>query len=311
MSKKALNILLFESHEADALFIREALSELEETQRGNSWLGPYRLFHVDCFEDFLLQYEAANFDIVLASLNNDDANAWETLKRIQSMARELPVVVLTPREDPALAIRLLQEGFEDVLVKHEIDCSPLGRALRGAIERNRIASRIRSMAVRDELTGLLNFPGFVQMGEQLARLVARSGTNAYCVLFSLKNYHALVESTGRQMEAWLLLECTEALRQSARDGDLLAYLGQGRFAWLSLGTDEKALQSDLTGQESLLAIKTLKRGYPLSICYETGIAAIDAATDWSLVHAMEKAEQQSWPKRISPSTIHMANAVLN
>lgn len=311
MSKKALNILLFESHEPDALFIREALAELEETQRGNSWLGAYRLFHVDSFEEFLQQYEAVPFDIVLASLNSDDPHAWESLKRVQAEAANLPVVVLTPREDPALAIRLFQEGFADILVKNEIDCSPLGRAIRGAIERNRIASRIRSMAIRDELTGLLNFPGFVQMGEQLARLVARSGSSAHCVLFSLKNFEGLIEATGRQTEAWLLLECTEALRQSARDGDLLAYLGQGRFAWLSLGAEVAELQSDLAGQESLLAIKTLKRGYPVSICYETGIAAIDAASAWSLVQAMEKAEQQSWPKRISPSSLHMVNAVLN
>jgi two-component system, cell cycle response regulator len=311
MSKKQLNILLFESHEPDALFIREALAELEETQRGNAWLGAYRLFHVDCIEDFHLQLDAAPFDIILASVNGEDARSWETLRRVQSAARALPIVVLTPRENPALAIRLFQEGFEDILVKHEIDCSPLGRALRGAIERHRIASRIRSLAIRDELTGLLNFPGFVQMGEQLARLVARSGASAHCVLFNLRDFPTLAQSTGRQTESWLLLECAEALRQSARDGDLLAYLGQGRYAWLSLNTDESTLRAELTGQESLLAIKTLKRGYPVSIAYEVGVAPIDAATAWSLVQAMERAEQASSPKRISPSAFQMANAVLN
>ncbi len=311
MSKKQLNILLFETHEPDALFIREALAELEETQRGNAWLGAYRLFHVDSLEDFHLQLDAAPFDLILASVNGEDARSWETLRRVQSAARSLPIVVLTPRENPALAIRLFQEGFEDILVKHEIDCSPLGRALRGAIERHRIASRIRSLSIRDELTGLLNFPGFVQMGEQLARLVARSGSSVHCVLFNLKDFPTLAQSTGRQTESWLLLECAEALRQSARDGDLLAYLGQGRFAWLSLNTGETTLRTELTGQESLLAIKTLKRGYPVSIAYEVGVAPIDAGTAWSLVQAMEKAEQESSPKRISPSAFPMANAVLN
>jgi PleD family two-component response regulator len=311
MRRKPIHILLLEKNPADVRFIREALVELEEIQLGNSWLSPYEITDVESLAEASLLLAETNFDVLLVDLNLDPSNCLETIRRLRASASHIPIVALTPREDPALAIRLFQEGVEDVLVKNEMDCSPLGRSLRGAIERQRITVRLRSLAIRDDLSGLLNFTGFVQMGELLARLVARAATPAKVVLFSLDNFGTLSARVGQQEEEWLLLECAELLRKSSQDGDLLAYLGHGRFAWLCLDRENEAIQRELAFQESELALKFLRRGHAISLRYRIGLSALDASSNWSLVTALETAEEQSWPIHLPalasapfPSAVH-------
>ncbi len=299
MRRKPIHILLIEQNPADVRFVREALLELEEIQAGNSWLSPYDITDVESLAEAQLLLTETAFDVILFDVNLEASSCLETLRRLRSAAAQTPIVALTAREDPSFAIRLFQEGIEDVLVKNEMDCSPLGRSLRGAIERHRIAYRLRSLAIRDELSGLLNFTGFVQMGELLARLVARASTPARVVLFSVENFSSLSSLLGTQEEEWLLLECAELLRNSSLDGDLLAYIGHGRFAWLSLDRSEDSIHSDLRQQEADLAIKFLRRGHAISLRYRIGVSTLDDSTNWSLVSALESAEERSWPARVA------------
>ena len=46
-------------------------------------------------------------------------------------------MVLADEPDENLANRLLREGAQDVLVKPQIECAPLARSVRYAIERQR------------------------------------------------------------------------------------------------------------------------------------------------------------------------------
>ena len=173
MRKKHTRILLLEDNLADAGFVREALGELEEIQNGNAWLSPFELCDAETLEEALQLLKDISFDVILADLWTPDSGGLATFQRLKAAAPQTPLIVLMNTEDPGLTVRLMQEGAQDVLVKHEVDCTPLGRALRCAIERNRISSGLRRLSVRDELTGLLNFTGFLQLGEPYCRLLRR------------------------------------------------------------------------------------------------------------------------------------------
>ncbi|GAB4373036.1 MAG: hypothetical protein OHK0021_15250 [Bryobacter sp.] len=289
-----------EKSPADVRFIRDALAELEETQRGNSWLSPYELTDVETLSEAALLLSQTSFDVILADLNQENTVGIDTLRRLRAVAQHTPVIALTPREDPGFSIRLFQEGVEDVLVKYELDCSPLGRSLRGAIERHRRSQKSRKFSIRDELSGLLNFTGFVQMGESLSALIGRTSVRASVVLFSIDNFDPLCAQIERQEEDWLLLECAELLRDSSREGDLVAYLGVGRFAWLAFERPEVSLRADLAAQEATLAAKFLSRGHAISLRYRIGMAELNATSGTSLLLALEQADQASWPIRIAP-----------
>jgi two-component system cell cycle response regulator len=298
MRKKYTRILLLEDNMADAGFLREALGELEELNNGGAWLSPYELCDTETLEEALTLLREVSFDVILADLWVPDSGGLSTFQRLKAAAPQTPLIAMLGAEDPALTVRLTQEGAQDVLVKHEVDCTPLGRAIRCAMERNRIATGLRRLSVRDELTGLLNFTGFVQLGEPYCRLLRRrSGTAAACGFLQVTNLEAVSELAGRHEEEWLLVEMGEMLRSMAMEVDLTAYFGGGRFAMLSPERCAVVLYQALrqVGQE--IGVKGMLRGMPLELQLQVSAMELGEANDWQLEVLLDQVEEGLWENR--------------
>lgn len=268
MRKKYTRILLLEDSMADAVFLREALGELEKLRNGNTWLSPFEICDGETLEEATLLLKDISFDAILADLWVPDSSGIQTFQRLKAAAQNTLILLLMGGEDATLTVKLMQEGAQDVLVKHEVDCTPLGRAIRCAIERNRIATGLRRISVRDEITGLLNFTGFVQLGEPYCRLLRRKGASvpaASCVFFQLTNLHAVADLGGRQEEEWLLVELGEMMRVFSTEVDLMAYFGGGRFAILSPDRCGIVLHAALRRLADELRMKAISRGRPVEL----------------------------------------------
>ena len=296
MRKKHTRILLLEDNLADAGFVREALGELEEIQNGNAWLSPFELCDAETLEEALQLLRAISFDVILADLWTPDSGGLATFQRLKAAAPQTPLIVLMNTEDPGLTVRLMQEGAQDVLVKHEVDCTPLGRALRCAIERNRISSGLRRLSVRDELTGLLNFTGFLQLGEPYCRLLRRK-TGASCAYLQLANLDALGELAGRHEQEWLLVEIAEMFRVFASEVDLMAYFGGGRFAVLSPDRCAVSLDSALRILAIEIGTKALARGTGVELQMQISAVKLGEDNAWSLDLMLDQVEEGLWENR--------------
>ena len=300
MRKKHTRILLLEDNLADAGFVREALGELEEIQNGNAWLSPFELCDAETLEEALLLLNDINFDVILADLWTPDSGGLATFQRLKAAAPQTPIIVLMNTEDPGLTVRLMQEGAQDVLVKHEVDCTPLGRALRCAIERNRISSGLRRLSVRDELTGLLNFTGFLQLGEPYCRLLRRrvgSTPSASCAYLQIANLDALGELSGRHEQEWLLVEIAEMFRVFASEVDLMAYFGGGRFAVLSPDRCGVSLDSALRLLAIEIGTKALARGTGVELQMQISAVELGEGNAWSLDLMLDQVEEGLWENR--------------
>jgi serine phosphatase RsbU (regulator of sigma subunit)/DNA-binding NarL/FixJ family response regulator len=76
-------------------------------------------------------------DCVLADLSLPDASGIRVLDTVLTAMPAVPVVVLTGAEDEELALRAVERGAQDYLVKRRVDPEVLGRSVRYAIERKR------------------------------------------------------------------------------------------------------------------------------------------------------------------------------
>ncbi len=296
MRKKHTRILLLEDNLADAGFVREALGELEEIQNGNAWLSPFELCDAETLKEALQLLKDISFDVILADLWTPDSGGLATFQRLKAAAPQTPLIVLMNTEDPGLTVRLMQEGAQDVLVKHEVDCTPLGRALRCAIERNRISSGLRRLSVRDELTGLLNFTGFLQLGEPYCRLLRRK-SRASCAYLQLANLDALGELAGRHEQEWLLVEIAEMFRVFASEVDLMAYFGGGRFAVLSPDRCGVSLDSALRLLAIEIGTKALARGTGVELQMQISAVELGEGNAWSLDLMLDQVEEGLWENR--------------
>lgn len=141
MTEASITVLLVEDNPGDARLLREMLRDPGYEVRA--------VQSCRAAEDFLGDTPA---DIVLLDLGLPDADGIESLQAVRSTASRVPVVVLTGRDDEALAVQALNEGAQDYLVKGQIDARGLRRALRYARERQGMEEALYMEKERAEVT---------------------------------------------------------------------------------------------------------------------------------------------------------------
>lgn len=146
MNRRTIRVLSVEDNGAEARLIREMLAEACRL----GWdLPSFEVEWHPTLQKSLTRLDAGEIDVVLTDLDLPDSRAGETFAKLHRHVPQLPIVVLTGREDEALARRTVREGAEDYLFKREMNGSLLAHALIYAIERKE--SRQALHAARDEL----------------------------------------------------------------------------------------------------------------------------------------------------------------
>lgn len=136
---QTLKVLLLEDNVPDADFLQDILLETSTI----SW----KITHVERLSDALCCIEQAIFDIVLSDLSLPDAQGLDTVTRLQTMAPNLPIVVLTGWDDEAIGLAALRQGAQDYLIKGQIQQHLLTRTIRYAIERSHTQQVMRQQLV--------------------------------------------------------------------------------------------------------------------------------------------------------------------
>lgn len=133
MSAEPLRILLVEDNPGDVRLLREMFS----TERP----GSFEIVNLPRLGLALNHLAKGGVDIVLLDLGLPDENGLETVRRVRKLAPDVPLVVLTGRDDDATIAEAMLEGAQDYLVKGQIENRALPRALKYAIERFRLLRR--------------------------------------------------------------------------------------------------------------------------------------------------------------------------
>jgi Flp pilus assembly CpaE family ATPase len=76
-------------------------------------------------------------EVILADLNLADSTGFDTFLRVRKCAQEIPVVVLTGLDDDETAIRAVEDGAQDYLVKSSFQPRLLARCVNLALTRQR------------------------------------------------------------------------------------------------------------------------------------------------------------------------------
>jgi signal transduction histidine kinase len=147
MKENPLRVLLVEDSAGDARLLREMFRA--------EGPGSFVLTHVDRMSDALGHLAKGALDIVLLDMGLPDGHGLDTVRRALAAAPGVPLIVLTGLDDEALAALAMKEGAQDYLIKGQIENRALPRALRHAIERNRMRAetevlRKQQLELKDE-----------------------------------------------------------------------------------------------------------------------------------------------------------------
>ena len=136
MSGDLIKILLIENNPGDADLVKKAFSKSGRT---------FGVHHALCMADAVESLHDREFDAVLLDLSLPDSEGLGGLERIRDVAPEIPVIVLTSVASDRVAVRALDEGAQDYLVKGHVSTGVLERTVWYAIHRQQSRAEIERL----------------------------------------------------------------------------------------------------------------------------------------------------------------------
>lgn len=275
-----LNVLLVEANPKDALLLQNTLGKPDPSQ--------YNLTHVKKLSEALNSLVEHNFDLVLLDLTLPDSWGLNTVMRVHEQTPEVPIIVLTETDDESLAIKAVQEGTQDYLVKGQVNANLLERSMRYAIERHRMLAQLRAMSLTDDLTGLYNRRGFMTLTEQQLKMADRTKVNKALLFADLDNLKQINDTHGHKEGNQALIDTANIFKDTFRDSDIIARMGGDEFTvFLTTGINAEALPSRL---QKKLDVHNKKGTRSYKLAMSIGLAHYDPENPSSIDELLSQAD---------------------
>ncbi len=284
MDEQPIDVLLVEDNPGDARLVVEMLKE-ESSSRFN-------LQQAVTVRDACEHLNGEHpIDVVLLDHSLPDESGLDTVRRVVATAGAASVVVMTGAGDDELGRAAMHEGAQDYLVKGQVDGRMLRRALRYAIERHQMKRQLKSLSLKDDLTGLNNRRGFLLLAEQQVKVARRNRTGFLLLFLDLDQLKHINDTLGHAEGNRAISDAADVLRACFRQSDLVARLGGDEFAAFTLAsseTSESALRARL---DACLANVNAHpdRSDPLN--FSVGVLSCDPSEPGSVESLLAKADE--------------------
>ena len=154
----------------------------------------------------------------------------------------------------------------------------------------RLNDELRGVAARDPLTQLLNRRGLTEALQ--LQLNSRKTEHAHLLMVDVDHFKRINDTYGHQIGDSVLSSVADALRATARRGDLVSRLGGEEFVVVCLDTDSQGtlqLAERLRSAVERLAIKIPGSEHPLHCTATIGVS-LSFANENALAVAMRQAD---------------------
>ncbi len=225
-----INILLVEENTGDIRLFRESLVEVGESL--------YDLTCVRQLDDTINHLDEEKYDIVIMDLSLPDSQGFNTFISVRMHAPNIPIIVLTGNKDEDLAVKALQNGAQDYLMKGQLDGRLLRRSIRYAIERNHARQKEHRLAYFDALTDLPNRQLFLDRLSQSLSHADRYDQKVALMFIDLDGFKLVNDSMGHDMGDLLLQAVGRRLEDCLRKSDTVARIGGDEFTCILQDIEE-------------------------------------------------------------------------
>jgi diguanylate cyclase (GGDEF)-like protein len=287
-------VLLVEDNRGDARLVQELLKDADT--------GTFEVLHVERLADARQSLMESGAGCVLLDLSLPDASRLEALMQLRAAAPDVPIVILSGLQDELLAIKAVQEGAQDYLVKGRVDGHAIGRSITYAVERKHAEMELSHKAMHDALTGLPNRTLFLDRLKHAVMRAKRHHSVMAVMFVDLNGFKPINDTHGHEVGDRLLVALAGRLQEGLRGSDTAARFGGDEF--MILCEDVSGLQDVISIAQRILG--TIEEPFVigderLQVRASMGIAITDGKGDTaeSLIRnadtAMYGAKEQGVP----------------
>ena len=212
MNAQPVEILLIEDNVGDAKLIENTL--LHESK------GTCRVTCVTHLTQAVTCLADVSFDLILLDLGLPDSDGLATLTQLMDKMSQVPVLVLTGSDDEDLGESAILHGAQDYLVKGQVVGTRLWRAIRFAIERQKLLLQSKQAG---QLHTLLETAGGAahEINQPLTSVIGYSEL----VLNALPSDHACRAEVAKIRDAGLKIQEIVTQMQNIKQYVTKPYLG--------------------------------------------------------------------------------------
>jgi diguanylate cyclase (GGDEF)-like protein len=221
---QAFPVLMVEDNPGDARLVVELLLDASGDQ--------FQVTHVERLAEARQELMEGGTGCVLLDLSLPDAARLEALMQLRAAAPDVPIVILSGLQDELLAVKAVQEGAQDYLVKGRVDGAAIGRSIRYAVERKTLEMQTAHKALHDHLTGLPNRDLFQDRLKHAVTRAKRHQSLIGVMFLDLDGFKPINDSLGHEVGDKLLVALAGRLDDGLRGSDTAARFGGDEFVVL-------------------------------------------------------------------------------
>jgi two-component system, cell cycle response regulator len=267
----------------------------------------FEVVHVERLAEAQRHLTEEQFDIILLDLTLPDGSGIETLIRMHDAARDTPIVVLSDREDEALALKTVQAGAQDYLLTHQLERASLLRAVRYAIERHNRLAELRTMSLIDDTTELYNRRGFLTLAQQQLKLANRSQRNLMLLFADLDGLKTINDTFGHSEGTRALIETSQILREIFRSSDIIARIGGDEFVVLVVETCGLSIETIVQRFEAQVRRHNVLHDRPYRLAISVGASCYNPEQPCSIEELLSRADMRMYEHKRSKRRIERTN----
>jgi len=187
-----------------------------------------------------------------------------------------------------LAEKALQKANEDL----ESRVAERTQQLQASLEqKEQLLAEVRSLTLRDELTGLYNRRGFVTLATQHLKFARRTKRGCWLIVVDMDDFKQINDTFGHPEGDRALIRAAEILTRSFRESDIIARLGGDEFTVLAVHADDDSastITKRLVETLSQFNART-DRGYALA--FSVGVVRFDPTSPCSIEELLARADK--------------------
>ena len=166
------------------------------------------------------------------------------------------------------------------------------RELEAAIAERKLAEEaLRNLSLTDQLTGLYNYRGFLNLAEHHAKTSRRSHTRSLLIYADMDGLKEINDTLGHRAGSTAINAAAGILRRTFRECDIIARLGGDEFAVLVPDIKQAASASLLERLENNLRRYNDEGRHEFTIALSIGAVEIDHAESLNIEDQMARADE--------------------
>jgi two-component system, cell cycle response regulator len=228
-------------------------------------------------------------DLMIVSLSNEKLDGLRLCAYFRSLesTRDLPILVVAEPDDEKRAVRALDLGASDIVIK-PIDSEELAARVKTQVRKKRYLDALRArldqsmeLAVTDQLTGLHNRRYMRVQLEQFVKRANMGGQHVSILLADIDHFKKINDIHGHAAGDDVLREFGRRLRENIRPIDLACRYGGEEFVVIMPETTQALAQA--AGERIRHLIEEMPfaigRGDLLKVTMSGGVATVIAPDD--------------------------------